>query len=119
MSSPNIYEVRAKTKEALDRAHNDSKPTILEFDTYRYQGHSVADANSKKYRSPEEIDHYKENYDPISVWKKCLLSEEIIDDEIYKTMDVALQYTLHFEIQFRQASKLPNQIFSLSHLVVC
>ena len=62
-----IYEVRAKTKEAIDRAHNDSQPTILEFDTYRYQGHSVADANKnivhrKRY-------HYKENYDPISVWK--------------------------------------------------
>ena len=103
-----IYEVRAKTKEALDRAHNDSKPTILEFDTYRYQGHSVADANSKKYRSPEEIDHYKENYDPISVWKKCLLSEEIIDDEIYKTMDTEAKKEAKDSVTFAEESPFPD-----------
>ena len=103
-----IYEVRAKTKEALDRAHNDSKPTILEFDTYRYQGHSVADANSKKYRSPEEIDHYKENYDPISVWKKCLLSEKIIDDEIYKKMDTEAKKEAKDSVTFAEESPFPD-----------
>ena len=53
-----LYEVRAKTQIAIDRAHNDSEPTLLEIQTYRYYGHSVADANAKKYRTPEEIEQY-------------------------------------------------------------
>ncbi len=46
-----LYEVRAKTQIAIDRAHNESEPTLLEIQTYRYYGHSVADANAKKYRT--------------------------------------------------------------------
>ena len=45
-----IYEVRAKTQIAIDRAYHESEPTLLEIQTYRYYGHSVADANAKKYR---------------------------------------------------------------------
>ena len=44
-----IYEVRAKTNIAMERARKEHKPTVLEIDTYRYYGHSVADANFKKY----------------------------------------------------------------------
>jgi pyruvate dehydrogenase E1 component alpha subunit len=54
-----LYEVRAKTQIAIDRAHNESEPTLLEIQTYRYYGHSVADANAKKYRTAEEIEQYR------------------------------------------------------------
>ena len=55
VNGEDVYEVRAKTQVAMERAHEESRPTVLEISTYRYYGHSVADANSKKYRSPEEI----------------------------------------------------------------
>ncbi|HVV01365.1 MAG TPA: thiamine pyrophosphate-dependent enzyme, partial [Verrucomicrobiae bacterium] len=51
-----IYEVRAKTWTAIQRAHIESRPTVLEIATYRYYGHSVSDANAKKYRTAEEIE---------------------------------------------------------------
>ena len=59
-----LYEVRAKTHIAMERARKEHKPTLLEIDTYRYYGHSIADANHKKYRTPEEIENYKQNHDP-------------------------------------------------------
>ncbi len=77
----NLYEVRAKTWDAIQRAHEESKPTILEVDTYRYYGHSVADANSKKYRSADEIERYKTHHDPIRLWRKQLLAEGVITEE--------------------------------------
>jgi len=58
----------------MERAKKQSKPTVLEIDTYRYYGHSIADANHKKYRTPEEIEDYKQNHDPISVYRRRLIA---------------------------------------------
>lgn len=75
-----LYEVRAKTWQAMQRAHEKSEPTVLEIDTYRYYGHSVADANAKKYRSEEEIEQYKQHHDPINLWRQRLIEEGVIDE---------------------------------------
>jgi len=76
-----IYEVRAKTQIAMERARKESRPTVLEISTYRYYGHSVADANAKKYRSPEEIENYKNNHDPINTFRTRLIQEGVITQE--------------------------------------
>ena len=76
-----LYEVRAKTHIAMERARKQHKPSILEISTYRYYGHSIADANHKKYRTPEEIENYKQHHDPISVFRRKLIAEGIITEE--------------------------------------
>lgn len=81
VSGDHLYEVRAKTKIAIDRAHKESRPTVLEIATYRYYGHSVADANAKKYRTAEEIEYYKTHHDPVRLWRKQLIDEGVITEE--------------------------------------
>src|SRR5690606_23956375 len=81
INGEDIYEIRAKTQVAIDRAHQESRPTVLEIHTYRYYGHSVADANTKKYRLPEEIEDYKQNHDPLRLFHKTLIEEGIITEE--------------------------------------
>ena len=76
-----IYEVRAKTQIAIDRAYHESEPTLLEIQTYRYYGHSVADANAKKYRTPEEIEKYKTRIMTRSASGAAALLEEAIITE--------------------------------------
>ena len=76
-----LYEVRAKTHIAMERARKQHKPSILEISTYRYYGHSIADANHKKYRTPEEIENYKQHHDPISVFRRKLIAEGIITED--------------------------------------
>lgn len=75
-----LYEVRARTWEAMQRARERSKPTLLEMRTYRYRGHSVADANAEKYRTKAEIESYKRDFDPITLFKSVLLREGLLDD---------------------------------------
>src|ERR1700752_4175759 len=71
-----LYEVRAITHQAIERARNESKPMIIEFDTYRYYGHSVADSKHKGgYRPTEEIEKYKAEHDPIPLFKRRLIAE--------------------------------------------
>jgi pyruvate dehydrogenase E1 component subunit alpha len=104
-----IYEVRAKTQVAIDRAHNESKPTLLEIQTYRYYGHSVADANAKKYRSPEEIDEYKTKHDPLRVWTQHLVAEGIITEEGVEQIDTDAKEETNQAVQFAEESPFPEE----------
>ncbi len=103
-----LYEVRYKTKIALDRAHNESRPTVLEIDTYRYYGHSVADANSKKYRSPEEIERYKTHHDPVNLWKQRLIDEGVVDEEQAKAIDLEAREEAQRAVKFAEESPFPE-----------
>lgn len=80
VNGEDVYEVRAKTHIAMERARKENKPTVLEIATYRYYGHSVADANAKKYRTPEEIEKYKIYHDPLRLWRRRLIEEAVFTD---------------------------------------
>lgn len=56
-------------KQAIDRARSESMPMLLEFKTYRYRGHSMADPG--KYRTKEEVESWKER-DPLTLAKQRL-----------------------------------------------
>ncbi len=103
-----LYEVRARTQAAIDRAHHESRPTILELSTYRYLGHSVADANAEKYRTPEEIQNYKDQHDPITVWKNRLIEEGVLDDDRYKEIDTEAKDEAAAALKFAEESPFPE-----------
>jgi pyruvate dehydrogenase E1 component alpha subunit len=104
-----LYEVRAKTQIAIDRAHNDSEPTLLEIQTYRYYGHSVADANAKKYRTPEEIEQYKANHDPLRLWSRRLMEEGIITETEIEDIDVEAKEETNEAVRFAEESPFPQE----------
>jgi pyruvate dehydrogenase E1 component alpha subunit len=103
-----IYEVRAKTHIAMERARKESRPTVLEITTYRYYGHSVADANAKKYRSPEEIENYKNNYDPINTFRNRLLQEGVITQEQADAINKEAADEAAAAVEFADASPAPS-----------
>ena len=105
-----IYEVRAVTQRAIKRAHEESKPMILEFDTYRYYGHSVADAKHKGgYRSEEEIEKYKRDHDPILQFKKRLLEEGVITESQFDELSDAAKLEAEMSAQFADESPIPSE----------
>jgi len=103
-----IYEVRAKTHIAMERARKEHKPTVLEIDTYRYYGHSVADANFKKYRTPEEIENYKKNHDPIHVFRSKLVAEGVLNDELIESINPRAKEEVEASVQFAEESPAPT-----------
>lgn len=108
VNGEDLYEVRAKTQEALDRAHNESLPTVLEIATYRYYGHSVADANHKKYRTPEEIATYKQNHDPIILWRNRLIEEGVLTEETASAIDKEAKQEGAASVKFAEESPYPT-----------
>lgn len=103
-----IYEVRAKTHIAMERARIECRPTVLEISTYRYYGHSVADANAKKYRSPEEIENYKNNHDPINTFRNRLLQEGVLTQEQADQIDQAAKDEAAASVVFADQSPAPT-----------
>lgn len=108
INGEDIYEIRAKTQKAITRAHEESRPTLLEIDTYRYYGHSVADANAKKYRSAEEIELYRTNHDPMRLWKKRLMEEGILDEEGADQLDKEAKDEAEAAARFAEESPFPT-----------
>lgn len=113
-SGDSLYEVRAKTKLAMDRAREQSRPTILEIATYRYQGHSVADSKAKIYRTPEEIGFYQTYHDPLRLWRKQLIEEGIITEEASDKIDKEAREEADASAEFAMGSDFPREedIFS-------
>ena len=104
----NLYEVRARTQLAIERAHEESKPTVIEIATYRWEGHSVADAMKTVYRTKEEIEKYQREHDPIMVWKDVLISENIATESDLKQIDRAAQKEADEAAEFAEASPYPE-----------
>ncbi|MBV9392754.1 MAG: pyruvate dehydrogenase (acetyl-transferring) E1 component subunit alpha, partial [Verrucomicrobia bacterium] len=104
-----LYEVRARTKIAVDRAHTESAPSVLEVQTYRYYGHSVADANAKKYRTADEIEEYKTKHDPLRIWSQHLLDEGLVTEQEIEDIDRLAREEASNAVKFAESSPIPEE----------
>ena len=104
-----VYEVRARTQIAVERAHKESRPTVLEIATYRYYGHSVADAKHKVYRTEDEIERFKRDHDPIQRWKQTLIDEKVLNEEQFEAIDEAARLEAEDSVRFAEESPYPSE----------
>jgi len=94
----NVLSVKAGVQWAADWVRSGKGPLVLEFETYRYVGHSISDPGLI-YRSKEEISQIRQTKDPIELVKSSLIEnnlstlEEIssIEKEIKIEVDAAVQ----------------------------
>jgi len=70
---------RAAT-DAYRKARAGGGPSLIECKTYRYSGHSRADP--AKYRPEGELDHWRQQRDPIQLYRRRLLECGIGEDAI-------------------------------------
>jgi len=108
-SGHHLYEVRAKVADALQRAHELSRPTVLELVTYRYRGHSIADANAEKYRTKEEIQEYQRSKDPLTVYQRLLVEDGLLDAAKVKELDTAARDEANNAADFADRSPYPQE----------
>jgi pyruvate dehydrogenase E1 component alpha subunit len=65
----------------LDAARRDRRPAVLEAVTYRYRGHSVADAGLA-YRTKDEIAEHQAQHDPIVRVRGQLLDAGVSEEDL-------------------------------------
>jgi pyruvate dehydrogenase E1 component alpha subunit len=102
-----LYEVRAKMHTVLERAHNEHRPSVVEIDTYRYRGHSVADPD-KTYRSKSEIEEYQRTKDPLNLFQSTLRNEGHLDDALIEKIDQEARAEADLAADFAEASPYPT-----------
>ncbi len=67
-----VYEA---ARRAVERARRGEGPTLLEIKTYRFRGHSMTDP--AYYRTREEEKEWRNTRDPIGIFEKKLLEQNI------------------------------------------
>lgn len=100
-----VEEVHIAVKEAADRARRGDGPTLLEFRTYRYRGHSMSDP--AKYRTKEEVEEYKKQ-DPIEKVKRKMLELGIVSEEEIKAIDERVKQKVNESVEFAENSPYPE-----------
>jgi len=99
-----VENVHIAMEEAAERARKGDGPTLLEFRTYRYKGHSISDP--AKYRTKEEVEEYKEQ-DPIVQCMKVILEKEYATEEELKEIEKKVKDQVEEAIKFADESDFP------------
>jgi pyruvate dehydrogenase E1 component alpha subunit len=93
------------TGRLLDRARSEREPAVLEAITYRYRGHSVADAGLA-YRTREEIKEHQEHDPLVRVAGK--LREAGASTEDLRAVDERVEARVEAAVAFANASPEPD-----------
>jgi len=98
-----MYEVSG---EAVRRARAGEGPTLIEAETYRYQGHFGAD-NPLGYRTEEEESYYQ-NRDCIDRFKTHLLDAAIATEDDLAAIDQKALEKVSAATKFADESPFPE-----------
>jgi pyruvate dehydrogenase E1 component alpha subunit len=100
-----IIAVRDSAIRAMDYCRSGKGPYILEMKTYRYRGHSMSDP--AKYRTRDEVEKIRKNYDPIENIKELLAKNGLNEVEI-KNIDSEIKVIIADAAKFAQESPEPS-----------
>jgi len=100
-----IGAVREATTRLLERARGERLPAVLEALTYRYRGHSVADAGLA-YRSREEIAAHRAR-DPLTRIRSSLLEQGASESDL-EEISRAVSERITEAVRFAEQSPAPE-----------
>lgn len=110
-----VLEVYQVAQEAIKRAREDSLPMLLEFKTYRYRGHSMADPG--KYRSKEEVEDWKMR-DPLNLVEERIIADYPEASGQIKAIQQSVEEEIKDAVQFAEQSPeaAPKTLFEHTYV---
>jgi pyruvate dehydrogenase E1 component alpha subunit len=110
-----VEAVHMAVARAAERARAGEGPTLLEFRTYRYKGHSMSDP--QKYRTKEEVDEYKAK-DPVEVVRKTILDKKMATEQELEAIDNKIHTQVEESVKFAEESPYPDASEALTDIYV-
>ncbi len=100
-----VYHAAA---EALQSIRGGGGPVLLECETYRFRGHSMADSDA--YRSAMEMAEFK-GRDPVTTFRASVLKHEWLTESEISAVEKEVQDTVDDAVQFAEQSPPPTDLF--------
>jgi pyruvate dehydrogenase E1 component alpha subunit len=100
-----VEEVHKAVARAAERARKGDGPTLLEFRTYRYKGHSMSDP--AKYRTKEEVEQYKQR-DPVEVVKDTIQKKKLATEKELEAIESRVAQQVEESVKFAEESDFPD-----------
>jgi pyruvate dehydrogenase E1 component alpha subunit len=101
----NCEVVHETIAEAADRARRGDGPTLIEFKTYRYRGHSMSDPAS--YRTKDEVEEYKAK-DPIEQVLTAIRKNKYATDKEIEEIEERIKQQVEECVKFADESPYPT-----------
>ena len=101
----NVEAIHEAVAEAAARARRGDGPTLLEFRTYRFKGHSMSDP--QKYRSKEEVEEYKQR-DPIEQVLSTIRENELLSEAEIEAINKKVKSKVEDAVKFAEESPWPD-----------
>jgi pyruvate dehydrogenase E1 component alpha subunit len=108
-----VEEVHRAVARAAERARNGEGPSLLEFRTYRYKGHSMSDPG--KYRTKEEVEEYKQR-DPLEMVKSTILDNEMASQADLDEMENRINAVVEDSVRFAEESEFPDSSEAMTEI---
>jgi len=101
-----IEAVIEAVEKAADRARKGEGPTVLEFMTYRWQGHFAGDPAA--YRPEDEVSYWVNDRDPLKLTKAILLEREQVEPAVLQAVEEEEEKHVQEMLKFSLESEYPG-----------
>ncbi|MGY2130779.1 pyruvate dehydrogenase (acetyl-transferring) E1 component subunit alpha [Hymenobacter sp. HD11105] len=105
VNAMNVEDVHEAVAQAAERARAGEGPTLLEFKTYRYKGHSMSDP--AKYRTKEELEDYRSR-DSIEAVRHTILTHNMASEDELNAIDEQIKAAVNESVEFAESSPYPS-----------
>jgi len=100
-----VLDTYAVTREAARIAREERQPMLVEAETYRFRGHSMADP--EEYRTKEQVEQWRQR-DPILTFGERLVAEGVLSEEDRERMDHEAVEAVDRAVAFADNSAFPE-----------
>jgi len=100
-----VLAVREATELAVEHVRSGKGPYFLEFSTYRFRGHSMADP--VLYRSKEEESKYRKR-DPMTTFGEWLISNKKATQDLLDKINLEIEEVVEESVKFADESPFPE-----------
>ncbi|GAA4527350.1 MULTISPECIES: thiamine pyrophosphate-dependent dehydrogenase E1 component subunit alpha [Nonomuraea] len=93
---------------AVARARRGEGPSLVEAKTYRFHEHAYGLRVKNSYRDQSEVDVWRQERDPIDLFRRRLLDEGLADEAAVEALDSEVRAEVAAAVEFARDSPYPE-----------
>jgi pyruvate dehydrogenase E1 component alpha subunit len=102
----NAIAVAEAAQQAIAHTRGGQGPYFLELKTFRIRGHNEKEAEGLLYRTPEEVESWRQK-DPIPIMRNALLNSGILTTKEVNRIQAEAEAEVEDSVKFAEASPEP------------